>query len=852
MKKSEMAQVNEGEMRADDDRRGRDPENGDGGADGDGVKRRFGDRPGARAAVFLLCVLLGVSGIAAGLIGLSSAHRKLSSLNNYDYPFDIYSVRGISDLLSDKPYVQTHSFIDKAGQDAFIVVRLCNSYRDGAGMTNATGFYEKEIQNIYYMLADPENPSYYDWSNDYIITAQAGEGIVEIPLGENNFIAFEAKKMYGDDRIFSPSGDAADDEITADTPEGRRAFKVFKAGRAAFEEIYADELAQLKDYRSAEYKKATQESYDDALADLDKSGLAYYIDGFKGSEQAITNITPDTPDTPVDPAVLLTYPVYLSVEFDGGGGWEIGESSGLKGTEFSEGWLIDIADSFASSSTLYVAWPQTVVDKGAAILAMARDEAQKTSFYAIAALIASFALLVLLLAWTGRKRADGTRRLYAWDRVFIEIQLAVMLLTVLSGFGLGQMLPPANTWMDFEFVVLIGICVAAGAVCLWCLLSFARIIKAGRFTRRLLIGALLRLAGLGIRELGRAVKSGFDGRNPLAKTVVLVVLLWLVAMITSLVVVSFHIWYLFEGIFAALLVLSGSLVLALYFSVKWVKRYGELKRGVEEIAGGNLSYKIPVEGAASNEFEKLSVKINEIGGGAAIAVQNELKNQRLKTDLISNVSHDLKTPLTSIITYTDILKKEGLDSENAAGYLEIIEEKSRRLKKLTEDLFEAAKASSGAMPVHCERVDLLSLIGQELVEHGDGLAGIDLQVVVGAAKEHYYVKADSQLLWRVVDNLLNNVRKYALPGSRVYIDLKESPPAGKTSLEIKNTSAAMLNIPADELMERFQRGDESRATEGSGLGLSIAGDLARLMNGTFEIAIDGDLFKASVTLASME
>jgi signal transduction histidine kinase len=248
--------------------------------------------------------------------------------------------------------------------------------------------------------------------------------------------------------------------------------------------------------------------------------------------------------------------------------------------------------------------------------------------------------------------------------------------------------------------------------------------------------------------------------------------------------------------------------------------------------------------------------VNEIGGASELAMRNELKNQRLKTDLISNVSHDLKTPLTSIITYTDILKKEGPDSENATEYLDIIEEKSRRLKKLTEDLFEAAKASSGVMPVRNERIDLLSLINQELVEHGDELAGVDLDVIVGATKEHYYVKADSQLLWRVVDNLLNNVRKYAMPGSRVYINLTEYTSAGRaraaTSLEIKNTSAAMLNIPADELMERFQRGDESRATEGSGLGLSIAGDLTRLMDGNFEIAIDGDLFKASVTLGSME
>jgi signal transduction histidine kinase len=406
---------------------------------------------------------------------------------------------------------------------------------------------------------------------------------------------------------------------------------------------------------------------------------------------------------------------------------------------------------------------------------------------------------------------------------------------------------------NFDTGLFIAICVVTCAIELGCLLSIVRICKAHLFGRRLIAWIVLSRIGRGIRGLARAVKSGYDGRNPIAKTVVFLALFWLFTLLFTSGVGSYSFPF---GAELCLLFLLATLILALYFSVKWAKRYGELKRGVEEIAGGNLSYKISVQGAATSEFEKLSLKVNEIGGASELAMQNELKNQRLKTDLISNVSHDLKTPLTSIITYTDILKKEGADSENAAEYLRIIEEKSRRLKKLTEDLFEAAKASSGVMPVRSERIDLLSLINPELVEHGDGLAGIDLDIIVGAAKEHYYVKADSQLLWRVVDNLLNNVRKYAMPGSRVYIDLKEYRPAGRaraaTSLEIKNTSAAMLNIPADELMERFQRGDESRATEGSGLGLSIAGDLTRLMDGNFEIAIDGDLFKASVTLEAME
>jgi len=294
-----------------------------------------------------------------------------------------------------------------------------------------------------------------------------------------------------------------------------------------------------------------------------------------------------------------------------------------------------------------------------------------------------------------------------------------------------------------------------------------------------------------------------------------------------------------------LVVLGG----ALYFTRKWVERYGRLRKGIEEISGGNLGYKIEIAGDGRNEFDRLSAMVNELGSAQNTAIQNELKNQRLKTDLISNVSHDLKTPLTSILTYTDLLKTEGLKSKNAEEYLGIIDEKGKRLQKLTEDLFDAAKASSGAIPVRPEKVDVLALIRQEIAEMNGSFDEAGLELVIEAKEEHYFVEADSQLLWRVVDNLLRNVRKFAQTGTRVYIELKEPASANAfTTLEIKNISATKLNMPPEELMERFKRGDESRATDGSGLGLAIAKDLVRLQNGHFEIHIDGDLFKALVML----
>lgn len=286
------------------------------------------------------------------------------------------------------------------------------------------------------------------------------------------------------------------------------------------------------------------------------------------------------------------------------------------------------------------------------------------------------------------------------------------------------------------------------------------------------------------------------------------------------------------------------IILIIIFVPKWLAKYQAVKDGVNEVKNGNLEYKIPLEG--DGEFERLAAGINEIGEAQSLAIRNELKNQRLKTDLISNVSHDLKTPLTSMVSYVDLLKKEGLDSENAPEYLRIIDEKTTRLQKLTEDLFEAAKASSGDIPVNMEKIEMISIANQAMAELEENLAANNIQVIFTPKTEGAYVMADGQLLWRVIENLLTNVSKYALPDSRAYVDISESE--SRIRLEVKNMSRDQLNISADELMERFKRGDESRNTEGSGLGLAIAKDLTTLMNGTFDITIDGDLFKATVEL----
>jgi signal transduction histidine kinase len=275
-----------------------------------------------------------------------------------------------------------------------------------------------------------------------------------------------------------------------------------------------------------------------------------------------------------------------------------------------------------------------------------------------------------------------------------------------------------------------------------------------------------------------------------------------------------------------------------------LKTFTEIKNGAERIRAGELNYTIPEQGAA--ELRQLSETINKMGDGLKNAMDSKVKSERMKTELITNVSHDLKTPLTSIITYVDLLKKEGLQSENAGKYLNIIDAKSLRLKALTEDLFEAAKATSGNITVNAETLDVVSLLRQGLGELSDKIEASGLIFRTNFSAEKLFVFADGKLLWRVIENLISNALKYALTGSRVYLDISEA--SGQVTFNIKNISAYELNVEEEELMERFKRGDASRHSEGSGLGLSIAKSLTELQGGNFHIEIDGDLFKAIIVL----
>ncbi len=269
----------------------------------------------------------------------------------------------------------------------------------------------------------------------------------------------------------------------------------------------------------------------------------------------------------------------------------------------------------------------------------------------------------------------------------------------------------------------------------------------------------------------------------------------------------------------------------------------KLQEGSKRIAAGDLSEPIDTSKMIW-EFKRHGENINKVSDGIALAVEERMKSERFKTELITNVSHDIKTPLTSIINYVDLIKKEEVQDETLQEYIDVLDRQSSRLKKLIEDLMEASKASTGNLTVNMEDCDVEVLLTQLIGEFEEKLAANQLEVVVQKPEHPVIVSADGRHMWRVLDNLLNNACKYSLPGTRVYVSLVQI--GNEATIIFKNISKAALNIPSEELMERFVRGDSSRNTEGSGLGLSIAQSLTELMKGSMKLEIDGDLFKVTL------
>lgn len=362
------------------------------------------------------------------------------------------------------------------------------------------------------------------------------------------------------------------------------------------------------------------------------------------------------------------------------------------------------------------------------------------------------------------------------------------------------------------------------------ILSFAVRIKAGTWWSGTVICGIFQLIGRGIRALRESV--------PVLWKVMLI--LGGISFIEFLGIITLT----FDGrVLLCWLLEKMVLIPLILFGVMQMYK---LQEGSRKIAEGDLQYQIDTS-RMFWEFKKHGENLNSINSGMSRAVDERMKSERFKTELITNVSHDIKTPLTSIINYVDLLEKEKLENDMAEEYLEVLERQSARLKKLIEDLMEASKASTGNLNVQLEKLEAGVFLVQTIGEFEEKTKGLGLELIIKKPEVPVYIMADGRHFWRVIDNLMNNVCKYAQPSTRVYIDMEANGQC--VALIFRNTSKYPLNISSEELMERFVRGDSSRNTEGSGLGLSIAESLMQLMGGNMQLYVDGDLFKVVLTFA---
>ena len=705
----------------------------------------------------------------------------------------------------------------------------------------AIGPKDADKQNRPEVPKRPPLPKPINFENAKILYTIDFIDIVDSVLGEH----------HADAIIFDPSLISSNSALFRQITEGAGGMYIyFKSyddpdARAEFERIYAAELADVK-AKILEYAKENYEMQREDLSDMASAyGINYFI---TNGEFQLANVPLSSANLPQSMAVFNDSPANFSM---------LNEqmSSNLTNMRLR---IENVNFRNPENVRMYFSFDDKFIDEQNEALANLRKEILTMGIIVGISMLFVLVLLVWLIIVCGRTREDGTRKLYKLDAIPAEIQLIIcfMLLfvpTIIMPYGIGFIENLGNAGFVWEYFLLACAALVILTVLLWVLLSIIRNIKAGLLIKRSLIYKIGKLLVSACKKIGVLIKTGFDKRNPMAKTIILVVALFLIAVLGGML---FFICAMNgAGVLAGLVLIAGValFVLSLLYTFRFVTKYANFKKGIEEIVSGNVTYEIPVDESSTSEFDVMSMKVNKIGSAINTAVQNELKKELMKTELISNVSHDLKTPLTSIITYTDLLKTEGLRSKNAKEYLDIIDEKGKQLNQLTEDLFSAAKAASGEITVNKEKVDLLALINQEIVELNGKLTDKDLDMQIVTKEENYFIYADSQLIWRVVDNLLTNVSKYALPGSRVYIELSEEEVGGEyasriTTMQIKNISAMQLNIPAEELMERFKRGDESRTTSGSGLGLAIAKDLIRIMDGQFDIHIDGDLFKVTVQM----
>lgn len=563
-----------------------------------------------------------------------------------------------------------------------------------------------------------------------------------------------------------------------------------------FQETYQEEIEKVKE-------RLIQEDlydYQMTLQRLDSiQGLSYLV---KDGEHELTNNAATTKEG------YTAYPAYLLFE---GYIQEVYPEEIRQNQRFY--WLTPDFYSLDFPDTVYIGFKEEFINPRIADWEADKEVANQALYriaYYLVGLMASF--IYLLIIWGRNSRDDQEIHLNALDRLYNDLNLMICFGLIALWFGIcNQVYQSQNAVLIFPITLFIA------TLGLIFVLSLVKHSKNKSLFKHTLIYTIF-------HKLFSGIKAIYDSGSIGVKVAILTIGYPLCVALT------FFMFPITIGV-------------AVWLSFKKVKDFKAIKEGVKRVKEGDLTTEINISGGG--EFAQLAEDINTITDGLNKAVENEIKSERLKTELITNVSHDIRTPLTSIITYVDLLKTEE-DPEKIKEYVEVLNQKSLRLKVLTDDLFEAAKASSGDIPVNFERIELISLLTQGLGELDEKIQERKLDFKLNYPHEKIWVKADGRLLWRSLENLLSNIFKYALEGSRVYVDLEDT--GFGVRLTIKNISAYELNISASELMERFKRGDESRTSQGSGLGLSIVKSLIEIQKGTFTVDVDGDLFKAIILL----
>lgn len=447
---------------------------------------------------------------------------------------------------------------------------------------------------------------------------------------------------------------------------------------------------------------------------------------------------------------------------------------------------------------------------------------------------------VILTMAAGRKLDSDEISLNGFDRIFTEVAAVgtagVWLFSFVLLVDFFMYNGTTTTLQKVSTVGAVFLCAAlTGGLFLLGYLSLVRRIKAKTLWKNSLLCWLLQKSRRFLKKLRLIIDELALQMNVVVKCTLMVVGFLGIQFILSLLVPY--------SFFFFLLLLIVDLA-SLYGVLRFIAGRQRILQGLEKISGGQLDHKIATE-RLYGDHRKMAELINNIGAGLDAAVESSLKNERMKTELITNVSHDIKTPLTSIINYIDLLKREELPGEKVQGYLQVLDAKAQRLKVLTEDVVEASKISTGNISLEMTDLNFVEMILQVIGEFQEKFEERNLQLLTSLPGEPLMIRADGRRMWRVLANVFNNTAKYAMEGTRVYADIKKTE--CEVSFILKNISAQPLNISAEELTERFIRGDVARSTEGSGLGLSIAQNLTQLQGGSFLVTLDGDLFKVTIT-----